>query len=144
LLAEIPESSMKIFDAEANKHDIIWQEEGKEFLLQGKMYDVAKTKIVDGKTYHYCVSDIKEDQVLQNRSNAVRSGLEQNPGNNFNHNTVKFLMNECTVACRDNALAPTKVVAEVYAPLIVSICSTVKKVNTPPPNFIQCSQNLIL
>jgi len=144
LLAEIPESSMKVFDAEANKHDIIWEEEGKEFLLHGKMYDIAKTKIVDGKTYFYCVSDSKEDQVLKNRSNAVRSGLEQSPGNNFNNHSIKFQMSEYTVIGRNNIQSPPTLAVANYAPLTVSICSTIKKVNTPPPNFIQCSQNLIL
>ena len=144
LLARTPESSMSIFDAAANKNAIIWEEEGKEFLLNGKMYDIAKIKIIDGKTYLYCVSDNTEDQVLQNRSNAVKSGLEQSPGNNFNTHTVKFQMSECTIPCRDNLLLSTAAIAGGYAPLIVSICSTIKKVNTPPPNFIQCSQNLIL
>ena len=144
LLAEIPESSMQVFDVAANKNDIIWEEYGKEFLLKGKMYDVAETKIIEGKTYLYCVSDNKEDQVLQDRSNAVKSSLEQNPGNNFNHHTVKFQMSECTVPGKDNMLLSAVVAPETYAPLFVTIYSTIKKVNTPPPNFIQCSQNLIL
>ena len=144
LLSETPESSMKVFDAEANKTAIIWEEEGKEFLLNGKMYDVAKTKIIGGKTYLYCVSDNKEDQVLQDRSNAVRSGLEQNSGNNLNSHTVKFTMSECTLPKRDDVLLSTVVLPGGYVPFVVAICSTTKKVNTPPPNFILCSQNLIL
>ena len=144
LLAEIPESSMQVFEMTANKDDIIWEEYGKEFLLKGKMYDVARIKTVEGKTYLYCISDNKEDQVLQNRSNAVRSGLEQNSGNNFNHLTVKFQLSECIVDGRNDVPLPATVVAKGYAAFDVTICSTIKKVNTPPPNFIQCSQNSIL
>ena len=144
LLAAIPESSLQVFDAEANKHDIIWEEQGKEFLLHGKMYDVAKTKIINGKTYLYCLGDNKEDQVLRERSNAVRSGLDQNPGNQYNGHTVKFQLSDCTVTGIDQFSVNTNTVSQIHPDLIVAIVSGHKKINTPPPIFIQCSQNQIL
>ena len=51
LLAKLPESSLEIIDANAQKNDIEWEEEGKEFYLHGQMYDVAFIKISNGITY---------------------------------------------------------------------------------------------
>ncbi len=144
LLAGLPESSLKVFDAEANSKYITWEEDGKEFSLDGKMYDVAKIKIISGKKYLYCISDNKEDQVLQTRSDAVKSSIDQSSGNHFNSHTVKFLMNECTVPFKDNMIVGSANFTTRYARIVVAVCSTTKNVITPPPNFIQCSQNNFL
>jgi len=78
LLAKLPESSLEIIDANAQKNDIEWEEEGKEFYLHGQMYDVAFIKISNGKKLIYCLNDSKEEGLMKRFANAVNSGNEQN------------------------------------------------------------------
>ncbi len=43
-----------------------WEKANKEFILDGKMYDVVKTKTIKGKKILYCINDKKEQQLLGN------------------------------------------------------------------------------
>jgi hypothetical protein len=125
-----------VFDAGANKKDIIWEEKGKEFSLDGDLYDVAKTKIINGKTFLYCINDKKEEQVLQDRSNAVKSGTEQNANTNKQGNhSVKFQMNDYILSSIEKSVFTTASVTQEYSDFTVALVSSVKKVITPPPNF---------
>ncbi|PKP23650.1 MAG: hypothetical protein CVU06_07175 [Bacteroidetes bacterium HGW-Bacteroidetes-22] len=51
---------------EGKKSEIVWLKQDKEFELNGEMYDVVKTKVIDQKRYYYCVCDIKEKQLIAN------------------------------------------------------------------------------
>ena len=70
LLANIPESQLEIIAAQ---EDLDWEEEGREFYLDGHMYDVVRTKVLDGKTVYYCINDTKEKQLLDHLVNIVKS-----------------------------------------------------------------------
>ncbi len=136
ILASIPESSLKIFDAEANKNTIIWEEMGKEFSINGKLYDVAKIRLVNGKAFLYCLNDNKEDQVLQDRSNAVRSVTDQNANTNKQaSHSVKFQMDDCIIAGVEKSDNTAQNISKEYSDLTVAIVSSIKKIITPPPNF---------
>ena len=50
----------------SDNQNIYWEEDGKEFLLNGEMYDVVKTKTVNGKVILYCNSDKKEKALIDN------------------------------------------------------------------------------
>ena len=66
LFAQLPETSFKVIIAE-NHTNLQWQDDdGKEFTLNGEMYDVAKIKKKNGKTELYCLLDKKEKELLKN------------------------------------------------------------------------------
>jgi hypothetical protein len=73
LLARIPESSLEIIVADQVENKIVWKEKGKEFSLDGVMYDIARVKRSHGKTLLYCINDKKERQLLDDLANAVRN-----------------------------------------------------------------------
>lgn len=50
----------------SDNQNIYWEEDGKEFLLNGEMYDVVKTKTVNGKVILYCINDKKEKALIDN------------------------------------------------------------------------------
>jgi hypothetical protein len=50
----------------SDNQNIYWEEDGKEFLLNGEMYDVVKTKTVNGKVILYCNNDKKEKALIDN------------------------------------------------------------------------------
>lgn len=69
LLCALPESSLQIFAAD-NKN-IVWEEAGKEFNIDGKMYDVAYIKTINNQKYLYCLSDADETILLNNFAKAI-------------------------------------------------------------------------
>ena len=86
--------TLKLQDLEAvsvNDHPaILWEEEGKEFLLNGEMYDVVKSSTVNGKQILYCINDKKEktlidryNTITNNNSSADKKG-KNNIGNASN------------------------------------------------------------
>ncbi len=66
ILSQLKEEELKIISASDNHQQIYWEEEGKEFLFKGEMYDVVKTKIVNGKVMLYCINDKKERELVDN------------------------------------------------------------------------------
>ncbi len=144
LLAGIPDNYLTVFDAGTSNKDISWEEKGKEFTLDGNRYDVAKTRIINGKTFLYCINDKKEEQVLKERSNAVKSGTDQNANtNNQPGHIVKFQINDCILFGLEKPTAAAQPDPQEYADLTVAMVSSFKKVITPPPNF-NILQNFIL
>lgn len=59
-----PANSCESICWEENRQDIHWEEEGKEFSLYGKMYDVARIEKQKDRTIIYCIADSKEDELL--------------------------------------------------------------------------------
>ena len=133
LLSTLPESSLEAIDLSANKNDIDWEEEGKEFYLHGQMYDVAKTKIVDGKTILYCLNDKKEESVLQDLSKAVNSGNDQNTDNKGGKHSIKFQLTDL-FAFTEMPTILIQPVSQEHIGFNVPLVSTVKEIITPPPN----------
>ncbi len=65
ILNQIKEAELQVISFTDNK-EIFWEEKGKEFLFKGEMYDVVKTKRVNGKLMLYCIKDIKEKALIDN------------------------------------------------------------------------------
>lgn len=64
IFAQVSEKELQVVSLTDNKHEIFWEEEGKEFLFRGDWYDVVKTKCIDGKIILYCINDKKEAQLV--------------------------------------------------------------------------------
>lgn len=61
---QLKDEELEIISLTDNKQHINWEEEGKEFLLNGEMYDVVKTKTINGKLILYCINDKKEKSLI--------------------------------------------------------------------------------
>ena len=86
LIANLPDSMLEDFVLEDHASSISWQEEGKEFYLNNELYDVARTKIINGKTHLFCMNDTRETGVLSDLKKALN-----NSGDNKNSkSTLKF------------------------------------------------------
>ena len=96
LLAHIPESSLEVFVAEELGDKIVWEEENKEFSIEGVLYDVARIKKSDGKTFLYCINDQQEKQLLDGLAKAVNA----NHGNKQEKNNIKSLLVD--LVCMNN------------------------------------------
>jgi hypothetical protein len=127
LLANIPDSSLEIIIAEEFGDRIKWKEEGKEFSLDGELYDIARTKTVDGKTLLYCINDKKEKQILDNLIKAVNKNQDNKRGRNINPVLPDLVF--------INLIEPLDVfsVSSQYAFLNVTLVSSFEEITSPPP-----------
>ena len=66
ILSQLKDEELKIISLSDDHQQIYWEENGKEFLFKGEMYDVVKTKSVNGKVMLYCIDDKKEMALVNN------------------------------------------------------------------------------
>ncbi len=66
ILRELKDDALETICLNENHQQIYWEDEGKEFLFKGQMYDVVKTKIINGKVVLYCLNDKKEKELIDN------------------------------------------------------------------------------
>jgi hypothetical protein len=65
IVSQLKEEELQVISLTDNKQ-IFWEENGKEFLFNGEMYDVVKTRSVNGKMMLYCIDDKKEKALVDN------------------------------------------------------------------------------
>jgi len=78
--------ALDIFEWEAIKNIVSWEEEGKEFWLKGQLYDVVMQKSIGSKKYIYCLNDAKEEQIVEQQSKITSNANSSGE----NHKTLKF------------------------------------------------------
>lgn len=133
LLAAVNTNQFELIDENANRGYLEWEEEGKEFSLHGQMYDVAKIVLVDGKKILYCLSDKKEDQLLYDLAKTVKSGTADNGSGKDSKHTIKFELSDF-IAITKNSIIKQSFAIQKYPDYAVAKYTTIKEVNTPPPN----------
>ena len=70
ILSQLKDEELDIISLNNNQQKIYWEEDGKEFLFNGEMYDVVKSKTVNGKILLYCIND-KKEKALVDRYNSI-------------------------------------------------------------------------
>jgi hypothetical protein len=87
ILEGVPDSYLLVIE---KTDDIEWVEKGREIMLEEELYDVVKTKTVNGKTYLYCLNDKEETQVLKKFSKAVKSRSNSSSSGKTAKQVLKF------------------------------------------------------
>ena len=128
MLTLIPESSLNVFVAEELGDKIVWEEANKEFSFEGTLYDVARIKKTDGKTFLYCINDKQEKQVLDNLAKAVNA----NHGAKQEINSIKSLLVDL-VCINDEEQSTIFSVPSTYSLFNVTLISSFEEINIPPP-----------
>ena len=128
MLTLIPESSLEVFVEEELGDKIIWKEENKEFSIEGVLYDVARIKKTEGKTFLYCINDKKEKQLLDGLSKAVNA----NHGNKQEKNSIKSLLADL-VCMNDEEQSTIFSVPSIYSLFNVTLVSSFEEIYSPPP-----------
>lgn len=132
LMAGIPDEMLTAIDVSVDGKDMQWREEGREFYLQGELYDVAKIKNVNGKELIYCFNDRDESKVLQQLNKVVRSGNDQNSDSKNSKQTIKFQFSDLIIAAKKNIPSDCNP-ASNYLTFNDNIVSTSIEVKGPPP-----------
>ena len=136
LLATISENELQVIDADLNKNDIKWEEEGKEFSLNGQLYDVAKIVAKDGKNLIYCLNDIKEEQLLEKYSKNVDSASGQRSEKSGGDHIIKFQLSDCLVFNDQLLNRLPETVPQQYFVFNDKAIASYKEITAPPPRTI--------
>jgi len=128
MLTLIPESSVEVFVAEELGDKIQWEEENKEFSIDGVLYDIARIKKSEGKTILYCINDKQERQLLDDLAKAVNA----NHGNKQEKNTIKSLLADL-VCMNDEEQSTIFSVPSTYSLFNVTLVSSFEEIYSPPP-----------
>jgi hypothetical protein len=114
-------------------NNIVWEEEEKEFSLNGQMYDVAKKVIVNGQTILYCLNDKKEEQLIETMAKKIKESTDNGTANKNHHSTIKFQVSDFTMASEKMAVK-TVSVTQSYYDFAALLPFNTKEIITPPPN----------
>jgi hypothetical protein len=135
IFASTPETSFEVFDLAQNSNNIRWKKEGKEFMLHGEMYDVAKIKKVQGKTLLYCLNDKKEKQLLRHFEKAMKhdSGSSK-PGKN----SIKFQISDFTNIDTEKTTVSFVNIEKIIPFSITILHCQFKEITAPPPKSLSC------
>jgi predicted transcriptional regulator len=128
MLTLIPDSSLEVFVAEELGDKIIWEKANKEFSIEGTLYDVARIKKTEGKTFLYCINDKNEKQLLDGLAKAVNA----NHGNKQEKNTLKSLLADL-VCMNDEEQSTIFSVPSTYSLFNVTLVFSFEEINIPPP-----------
>jgi len=128
MLTRIPESSLEVIVAEDLGDKILWQEDNKEFSIDGVLYDVARIKKSEGKTFLYCLNDKQEKQLLDGLTKAVNA----NHGNKQEKNSIKSLLADL-VCMNDEEQSTIFSVPSSYSLFNVTLVSSFEEINILPP-----------
>lgn len=120
---------MDIFVLEEYKDKIKWEEQGKEFYLDGEIYDVVRTKEQGDKTVLYCLKDTKEQQLLDHLVKLVKDTRK----NSRSGKIIKAPVNTYEAPITDIKLGLTFPHREKYACFTSPLHSSVKEIHVPPP-----------
>lgn len=136
LLSKLPESSLEIIDADTHKNDIEWEEENREFWLHGQMYDVAFIRLINGKTFIYCLNDNKEAALLKSLAKAIDSGNDQSSSNKDGHHVIKFHVSDFMILTHNTLPIKNELVSIKYINHQVALINNITEILTPPPDLI--------
>ena len=129
ILRELKDEELEIITLD-DPQKIYWEEDGKEFLLNGQMFDVVKARTVNGKQILYCINDKKEKALIDNYNLITKhnSSPDKKGKNSFDNSFNLFVdLNE-----RGNTLYPGTV-AIAFCCFDSQLCENTSELLSPPP-----------
>lgn len=128
ILGQLKEEDLEIVSP--GNQNIYWEEKGKEFSLNGEMYDVVKAKTVNGKTMLYCINDKKEKALIDNYNLITKNNSSPDKKNkNGFDNSFNFFLNSIEKA---SALNFASAVISFHS-FDSQLCDNIAEHISPPP-----------
>ncbi len=131
LLQSIPDNELTAISVQDNAATISWEEEGKEFSLNDRMYDVVRNREVNGKKLLLCLDDEKESRLVEKMKTQTGS-QQQTPGKDGKMPVFKLVYDAIIIP--DNiyqALVPAS--SRVFMMYDASLLQQAASITVPPP-----------
>jgi len=135
ILSKVSDSELEAIDADLYQKDIVWEEEGKEFSLNGQMYDVARIKKTGNRTIIYCLNDKKEEELVDKYSKLLKSAADQDSSKKDGGHSLKFQMSDCVLTTLFSLSGDSQKTTLNYFVFNDKIISINKEIIIPPPRF---------
>jgi len=137
VLKQIPENLLIKISLQDNSNAIEWEEEGREFRMDGEMYDVVKMKNEAGKTYIFCISDKKEDKINRTIEKIVTSNLQHSTDSGKNNSAGKITIPDWVFELYGSNSMGEEVATEQqkYFNFKSALYFNYIEINSPPPNL---------
>ena len=123
---------MRVIVFEENAAAIRWEDEGNEFYLDGKLYDVSSIEKQNGKTLIHCVCDEDESELVDNVAKTVAAVNDKATGKESKH-VVKFRLSDYTVHSIYRTPHAIITPSTEYVDFDVAIYPSLHAVDTDPP-----------
>lgn len=128
IMAGLPDDQLQLVILEDNAAAIRWEEAGKEFWLGKQIYDVVRTRNVDGKTYLYCLNDSKEKSIAEHKQQATQSANGKAAKSAF-----KFQLPDIIITSVEGTRYTPVTRTTLFIPGAAPILSVVTELAGPPP-----------
>lgn len=133
LLANLPDEVFEVVIADEKNEAFSWKENGKEFTLNGELFDVAKTKQQNGKTILLAVKDVKEDALIKQFVKDVNNIADNKPQGKSGKLLLKFQINDLIPFYENKASLFFQPVSKRYVHFNIRIVSEIPGITPPPP-----------
>ncbi len=124
ILAQLKDEELEVISP---SNEIYWEEEGKEFFLNGEMYDVIKIKKVKGKVMLYCINDKKEKSLIDKYNKITdHNSSSDNKAKLTIDNSINLFIYQNEVATTDFSL----LISNNFSPFNLSLpCNISNKIS---------------
>ena len=130
---KLPESALvKIKNSKA----IQWEEEGREFYIEGSFYDIVKTEVIKGETWFYCINDTMQTQLYNSYTASLPSHSDALPIGKQSKQLVKFSLSYFIVQSSSSVFALSHLNTTHYSLRSQKINAVEEEVQAPPPRFV--------
>lgn len=129
VLAGVPDSYLKMIEYNS---DIKWEEDGKEFSLKGKFYDVVRITKNNGKTFLYCLKDENEEQLVKIFTKTIPLAASDKTAQNNKHSFKNLLTDQYIISFA--AIIIVKFITKhSFINYEAALVSNYKEILIPPP-----------
>ncbi len=130
ILNRLKENELQVISLTVNQQNIFWEEEGKEFLFNGGLYDVVKIKKVNGEVILYCINDKTEKALIEKYGDITKHNSSPDKKAKLNlDNSINLFIYQNEVATTDFPL----LISNNFSPFNLSLpCNITDKISPPP------------
>ena len=129
ILDKLADDKLQAISFTDNQQQIFWEEKGKEFFFKGEMFDVVKSKTVNGKVVLFCINDKKEKSLVDEYNNITKHNNSSGKKTNNTDNSVNLFVD--VIESANNLNAP---ILKTYFPHFISgLQSVPPQIISPPP-----------
>jgi hypothetical protein len=131
LKTTLPADAYTEFEWNVIKHNVQWEEDGKEFWLNGQLYDVAYKQIINGNTLVVCISDTKEEEIVEQQMKLTFNNTHNTNGKNSR--LVQFNFPDIILTDLHFYNAPCVTTTTKFPNCITALCTLFIEPTFPPP-----------
>lgn len=131
----VPFHELHTINASRNAEKMHWHQEGKEFQLNGKMYDIVHVETQNGETIYHCVDDVDEARLFAHLDDLVNENMDhdQSTRGKTARNLLKHFSQVYIVPVLNVSTQTTENYQITYTPYLKNALGYKPEKLTPPP-----------